>query len=146
VQRAGEAAITLVSYNSGAKKSSKISDKPICKCGEENTFDLIISAGGKEQNLTTWKEEVIASHAKPTNASDWAIFLEKNLPPAPYTIYVGGFDHEFASNNWCADSPFSCGTRKWNNRDDSMLIFSCNVSECPNGGANTTLKFNGQDN
>ncbi|MEY4630452.1 MAG: hypothetical protein RIQ81_572 [Pseudomonadota bacterium] len=145
-QRSGEQPVKVLSYNSGAGKS-KVTVPATCVCGDKNQVDLIIDAGGISQDLAAWNDPVIASHSAPSRAPDWQDFLGwAKMSANPATVYLGGFDHEFLSSNWCGNVPFSCGSREWDNRDDSMVIFSCNIAECPGGGAGTELNFNGQDN
>lgn len=150
LQRNGAAPAQILAYNSGATGSATVPG--ICQCGVRNDFDLVISAGNLTQNLTAWHQETIAAHTKPTSASDVTDFIDgKNVnrtgyPPAPSTVYFGGFDHIFLGSAWCAGTPFACDTRKWNNRDDNMIVFSCKISACPNGGAGTELHFIGEDN
>ena len=146
LQRAGGQPVQILAYNAGATGSATVPG--ICQCGVRNDFDLIISAGNMTQNLAAWHNEAMASHTRPTSGSDITRFFNKypKYTSSPWTIFFGGFDHVFLGFEWCANSPFACDTRKWNNRDDNAIIFSCNVAACPNGGPGTQLNFNGQDN
>lgn len=146
IQRGGEAPVQVLAYNSGATGTTTVAG--ICQCGGRNDLNLIISAGGLTQNLTAWQQEAMAAHAKPTNAPDLTKFINKypQMPQAKYTVYVAGFDHMFLGNSWCANSPFACDSRNWDNRDDNGIVFSCKVADCPNGGSGTELHFTGEDN
>ncbi|NDE16972.1 hypothetical protein EBZ80_18790 [bacterium] len=146
LQRAGAQPVQILAYNAGATGAATVPG--ICQCGVSNDFDLIVSAGNMTQNLAAWHNEAIASHTRPTSGSDITKFFNKHpkYQSNPHTIFFGGFDHIFLGFDWCPNSPFACDTRKWNNRDDNAIIFSCNVAACPNGGPGTRLNFDGQDN
>ena len=146
VQLGSSAPVQILSYNAGATGTASVAG--ICQCGVRNEFNLFISAGNLNQNLATWHQESMAAHAKPTNAPDLLKFINKypQYPQAAYTVYFAGFDHIFLGTNWCANSPFACDSRNWDNRDDNGIIFSCKISDCPNGGAGTELHFIGEDN
>lgn len=147
IQRGGGGApVQILAYNSGATGTATVAG--ICQCGARNDINLIITAGGLTQNLTAWRQEAIAAHAKPTNAPDLLKFINKyqQFPQAAYTVYFAGFDHIFLGNQWCATSPFACDSRNWDNRDDNGVVFSCKVADCPNGGPGTELHFAGEDN
>lgn len=146
IQRGGGAPVQVLAYNSGATGTATVAG--ICQCGARNDLDLIITAGGLTQNLAAWQQQAMAGHAKPTNAPDLLKFINKypQFPQAAYTVYFAGFDHIFLGNQWCANSPFACDSRNWDNRDDNGIIFSCKVADCPNGGPGTELHLAGEDN
>ena len=132
-----------VRFFNGTKGKTTVADA--CRCGQDNVIDLIISANGMTNPLVNWRFEVMASHAHPTDASDWKKFISSNGSPPlnDAIIYLGGFDHDLGNST---QNPWATDTREWNNRDDTRMIFTCQVEQCPKKGEGFKLTFKGQDN
>jgi hypothetical protein len=135
----------LVQFNGGAK-SAKVDVPNFCQCGQKNEVELAIKVNGMQSTFASLKNITMASHAKPTDASDWEDYLDDiKVPAGPQTVFFGGFDHIFLFGPKCniAGFEFACDDPKWNNRDDTKVVFMCQISKCANGGAGTELRFTG---
>ena len=132
------------SFNAGAS-TTEIVVPAACSCGRVNNIDLLIQADNQRRNLQGWHQEVITSHNPPASGSDWDSWLDKLKvkPAGPSTVYLGGFDHIFLFGQSCGS--FACDERKWNNRDDTKMLFICQLDQCPQKELNFELKFIGMD-
>lgn len=133
-------------FNAGTKGTAA-SVPDACICGQVNNLELFITADGQKRNLQGWHSEVMTSHNAPGVGADWQIWLRSNpvkpLPVANSAVYLGGFDHPFLFGQSCGN--FACDDRKWSNRDDTKVIFVCQVEQCPKGSTDFELRFNGMD-
>ena len=132
------------SFNAGSK-TAEVVVPAACGCGRVNNIDLLIQADGQRRNLQGWRQEVMTSHNPPASGSDWDNWLDKmKVKPAGLsTVYLGGFDHIFLFGQSCGN--FACDERKWNNRDDTKMLFICQLDQCPQKEQNFELKFIGMD-
>jgi len=154
----GGEAMEILSFDSTSSRSSleapvtRITEKVI-RCGEKNYLELTITADGQTKTLGDWSQELISSHSRPADASDWEEFvsdMEKNkdssrrfLTGMNQTVFIGGFDHGTPSEK-CNGSNFVCDSRAWNNRDDFQGIFTMDLSKCQEGKADgTEIHFKG---
>lgn len=143
-RQGGLADLTLHTFKSGAKGEQVIPDA--CTCGRANQMDLLITADGKEKNIAGWRKEIIVSAKKPTEAGDWEGYLSslasKKIPA--HAIYLGGFDNAVLDEqNKCGF--FACDERKWDNRDDTRIVFACQVDQCAEKEKGFSLKFKDMD-
>lgn len=134
--------VEVLSYSSTGSSSSlnKVIRQvdAVCGCGVKNEFKMNIFAENQTRDLAGWSSHLIVSQNKPTNASDWKDFLddvENSYTTGQHTVFLGGFDH--------GSSPCGKSSPVWNDCDDSMIIFSCMIEQCPEGGTSTTLSFEG---
>lgn len=132
-------------FNAGGK--GEITVPSACACGQKNNIDLFITADGQKRNLQGWHNEVMTSHNHPETGSDWQSWLKsgsvKPLPDGNHALYLGGFDHIFLFGTSCGK--FACDDRKWNNRDDTKIIFICQIDGCPDKEKGFELGFVGMD-
>lgn len=141
----------IVTFNGGSK--GKVTVPGACICGQKSgELDLIIQANGIKQNLAAWRQAVNTSSNPPATGHDWQKWLKgsgvKTFAGVNAAVYLGGFDHLFLSSIFGGDACgiFACESeRKWNQRDDTRMIFVCHVDQCPNKEKDFQLKFMGQD-
>lgn len=135
--------VSVVSIPKGSSdRSTTVAD--MCRCGTNNSFKLSISAGGDERALRDWQSQgtAITSRTAPSSneAPDYHNFTrrdaqKKNFTTGNHTIFLGGFDHTFLGGKDCGN--FQC-EGGWDNNDDVMVIFSCDLSACTDGNASKT--------
>lgn len=147
--RSGGADNPIELFSASARQTGMKDVPGLCSCGVKNTLRITIAAD-QEQDLGAWQGGNIAMirRTRPLDIDsnfspelrNWLKNQQSNFSYGNNTIFFGGFDHVvlFGNSNgtWQTDGG-------WDNNDDFKAIFSCKISECPNGGAGTELEFEG---